>query len=121
MIDVETYNITVYKGSKFYEQFQLVQSDLTPISLVGKTLKGTIKESLKATANLFELTEANGGLTKVDAANGIFTMLLDSSQTNISASRGVYDIMQINDTYPDDESEYIVRGSVNFIQGITQQ
>lgn len=121
-VTVETYPLVVYKGGKFYQEFQLLQDDLTPVSFAGKTLKGRIKESKSSSTIINELTEVNGGVVQVDTANGIFGMLLTSAQTElITAEYGVYDIMQIDDAYPTLESEYIVKGPITYIEGITEQ
>lgn len=121
-LTVETLPLIIYKGGKFYQEFQLLQDDMSPVSFVGKTLKGRIKESTKSSTVLFDLTEDNGGVVQVDAINGVFGMLLTSLQTaTLTVNNGVYDIMQIDDNYPTIESEYIVKGPITFITGITPQ
>jgi hypothetical protein len=121
-ITLETYPLTIRKGGKFYQEFQLLEDDGQPISFTGKTLKGRILESVNSTTVIAELTEANGGMVQVDTTNGIFGMLLTSLQTSvITAANGVYDILQIDDAYPTIESEYIVKGPITFIEGITEQ
>lgn len=113
--------LTIYKGVKFYQEFQLLQDDESVVSLVGKTLKCTIKESFNAATVLHNLTEANGGVVKVDAANGIFAILITSDLTNVSVSKGVYDIISINDDYPTIETELLIRGAIVYINGVTPQ
>lgn len=120
-IPPERYDLVIRKGGKFYVEFQQVQDDMTPISLAGKTLKGSVKESLKSPTVLHDLTEANGSLVVVDEANGIFGMLLRSNQTNVTADYGIYDIMAIDDDYPTIESEYVVEGKITYTTGVTQQ
>lgn len=120
-IEPENYPLTIYKGGKFYVEFQLQDDDGLPISLVGKSLKCRIKESEKSSSVLFDLTIANGGMIITDAANGIFAILITSDVSNVEADRGIYDVLQIDDSYPTLESEYVLRGKVTFIKGITQQ
>lgn len=120
-IPPETYDLVIRKGGKFYQEFQQVQDNGVPISLAGKTLKGRVKESLKSPTVLHELTEANGGVVKVDEANGVFGMLIRSDQSNVAADFGIYDIMLIDNAYPTLESEYVVAGKITYITGVTQQ
>lgn len=120
-IPPEEYDIVIRKGGKFYIEFQQLQDDGQPISLAGKTLKGRVKESFNSTVVLHDLTEANGGLVKVDEANGIFGMLIRSDQSNVTADFGVYDIMAIDNAYPTIESEFIVVGKITYEMGVTQQ
>jgi hypothetical protein len=56
-------DITITKGSRYYELFQTTDSDGSPRSLDGKKIYCNIKESLSTATYLFQLTEANGGIT----------------------------------------------------------
>jgi len=120
-VTVERLDLTIYKGSRFYQEFQQVEDDLAPIPLTDKTVKCCIKESFKSSVNLFELTEANGGTVIVDRPNGVFGILLNSDQTNISQTVGIYDIMLIDIDHPTIDSERIVEGKILFSAGVTAQ
>lgn len=120
-IPAERVDITIPKGAKFYQEFQQVQDNMVPISLAGKSLKCTIRESYKSPVVLHELTEANGGMIKVDEANGVFAMLIPSDKTNVSCDFGVYDIILIDNLYPTVETERVIQGQVIYSKGVTQQ
>ncbi|PIR06680.1 MAG: hypothetical protein COV55_02905 [Candidatus Komeilibacteria bacterium CG11_big_fil_rev_8_21_14_0_20_36_20] len=120
-IEPEEYNLTIHKGGKFYFEFQLQDDEGLPISLVGKSLKCRIKESVRSSEVLLDLTTANGGMIITDAVNGIAAISIRSDETSVDADRGVYDIIQIDNSYPTIESEYIMFGKVTFITGITPQ
>lgn len=120
-IPAERVDIIIPKGAKFYLEFQQVQDNLEPISLAGKTLKCTIKESHSSPVILHELTEANEGMVKVDEANGIFAMQIPSDKTDIPQDFGVYDIILIDNNYPTVETERVLQGSVTYSKGVTKQ
>ena len=115
----ERVDIVIQKGAKFYQEFQFVQDDLQPISLAGKTLKCMIKESHKSPTVLHTLTEDNGGMIMLDAANGSFAMHIESDETNVTVDYGIYDIITIEDDYPTTEIERIVEGNVTYTKRVT--
>ena len=120
-VTVERLDLIVYKGSRFYQEFQQVEDDLSPMPLTDKTVKCYIKESLKSSVRLFELTEGKGGTVIVDRLNGIFGIQINSDQTDIAQTVGIYDIMLIDINHPTIDSERIVEGKILFSEGVTKQ
>ena len=118
-IVAERVDLVIQKGAKFYQEFQFVQDDLQPITMVGKTLKCTIKESQKSPLVLHTLTEDNGGMIMLDAAQGSFAMYIEADETNVSVDYGLYDIITIEDDYPTTEIERIIEGKVTYTQRVT--
>lgn len=115
----ERVDFIVQKGAKFYQEFQLTEDDgFTPISLAGKKIECNIKKSYNASSSLFNLTEANGGTSRLDAANGIFCISIESNRTNIAINTGVYNIKIIDDDYPTIETERIVEGTLKFTSDV---
>lgn len=108
----------VQKGAKFYQEFQLTEDGTVPISLEGHKLECTIKQSYNASVNLFLLTEANGGVAKLDIANGKFCIYIESNRTNIPVSHAVYNIKLIDDAYPTTETERIIEGVLTFTKDV---
>ena len=118
-IPAERYDLVIQKKAKFYQEFQQVQDDMRPISLVGKTLKCTVKESFSSSIIIHELTEANQGMVKVDAANGVFGMFIPANQTDVPYDYAVYDIIIQDNMYPTTETERVVEGKITYTKGVT--
>lgn len=113
-------NLIIQKKSKFYQEFQQLESDgVTPIPYVGKELKCIIKESHETDTILHTLTEANGGMIRVDEDTGDFAMSIDADETDITADFAVYDVVAITTADPTAERERMVEGQITYTEGNT--
>lgn len=106
----------IEKGAKFYKEFQIVLSDGTGKSLVGKKIRCVIKESSATTVLLYELTELNGGIVVIDDSLGHCALYISAEDTLVDADFGVYVVEEIDETYPDDETEWVMRGNIKFVR-----
>lgn len=114
----EKIDFIVKKKTKFYKEFQLTEDDgIVPISLVGKKIRCVIKKSYSTTTSLFNLTEANGGTARLDAANGVFSIVINSNATDIPVNKAVYDIYIDDDENPTTDTECFITGNLIFMEG----
>lgn len=112
-------DLVIQKGAKFYVEFQQLEEDeVTPISLVGYSIRCRVKESFNSSVVLHELTTANGGVTIINAAQGSFMLNIAADQTNKNVDYAVYDIVLINDTYPGIEDERIIEGKITYTKKV---
>jgi len=115
----ERIDFIIQKGAKFYQEFQLTEDDgVTPISLVGKKVVCTIKQSFNANNWVHQLTEANEGTTRLDPANGVFCISIPATETNKNMSTAVHNIKLIDDEYPTIETERIIEGKVTYTSDV---
>lgn len=112
------YDLVIQEGAKFYQEFQQVQPNLVPISLVGYTVRCRIKESFEVSTLLHDLTVANGGVVITDAANGKFAIAIPANLTTKNITKGVYDIMLIDTLYTGIEDERIIEGKVVYTKEV---
>lgn len=111
-------DFTIEKGIKFYKELQLTKEDGTAKTLVGKEVKCIIKESKETATKLHELTEANGGIEVIDDTNGIFALYIPADDTLVDADFGFYDLLEIDSTYPDTETEKVLYGRITYVKGM---
>lgn len=117
--NAERIDFIVQRGAKFSKEFQLLEDDgITPISLVTKTVECSVKQSFKAAAKLFHLTEANEGCNRLDAENGSFSINIDADKTNIDIDTAFYNIKLIDNSYPTIETERIIEGRLTFTKDV---
>jgi hypothetical protein len=93
-------DIPMNRKADFAAEFQYVNEDGTPISLVGKTLKFIAKESDTSTIDTY-----NENVTITDAVRGMFAIYKDKEFTNIPTML-IYDIFCLED------DERIVYGQI---------
>jgi len=108
-------DIRVHKGSRLAHVVELKTTDNLPVSLVNKTIKCFIKESLSTSFLLFNLTVENEGIQIVDEVNGIFVIAIPANQTDIDVNVGFYDIIEAQTDFQSTESKVILHGRVFFI------
>lgn len=111
------FNIEIEKRVKYYQAFDVELDDTTPVSFVGKTLECKIKESYETDEVLHHLTEANGGIIVIDDANGKFALNINADDTNVVPDYGVYTVVAIDSSDPEDERERLLEGKVTFTEG----
>lgn len=114
----ERLDLVINKGARFYQEFQLVEDDLSPISIADKTVRCVIRESWKSTTVLFNLTVDNGGVVLDDSLNGVFGLLLNANQTNIAQTVGIYDVLLVDNDHPTLDSDRVVAGKIVFSPGL---
>lgn len=113
------FDLVVEKRSQFYKELDVMDEDGNPIDLTSLVLICTIRESLETSTNLFQLTEANGGIVVLDALHGKMALYISSTDTNIVASNGVYDVVQSDPAYPLLDNYRLMHGLVKFSKGLT--
>jgi len=114
------YDLIIEKKAKYYQEFQQLEGDgITPIPYTTKTLKCTIKESYETTTTLHDLTEANGGVIRVDETTGTFAIQIDADQTNVTPDFAVYDIIAMTTTAPTTDIERLIEGKITYTEGVT--
>lgn len=111
-------DFVIEKGAVFAREINIVDANNAPVSLVGKNIACIIKESLSTSTVLFHLTEANGGVTVVNDAEGKVALYISAADTNVEASHGVYNILRIDDEYPLLDIERILEGRIAFTEGV---
>lgn len=111
-------NLTIEKKIKFYQVLQITHPDGTGKNLVGKKIRCMIKESYSTDEYLHDLTEANGGVQVLNDATGEFALYIPADETNKDALTAVYDIVEINEEYPDEETEKVMYGKIIYIKGV---
>lgn len=112
-------DFVIEKRSRFYKQIDLITNDGVPISLVGKTVEATIKESSATETVLHSLTETNGGIEVIDDALGQIALFISGEYTDVEADIGVYDIKLIDTLTPGIDDERLMEGTITYTKGIT--
>jgi len=109
------YNIpNQYKGDTFDGlQFTLQLEDLTPISLVGASLKCQFRPTSKKHPVAKEITNVSG-ITVSNAALGIFS--IDSFLVDLEVSIYYYDIQV---TFSSGVVKTYIEGTISIIQDVT--
>ncbi len=85
------YNLICDQATTFNFQFQ-IKNDSTPWNLAGYTGTMTVKPFSNSTTTTLEATTANGKMV-FDAPNGRITVTFTATETNVSPSRYVYDLI----------------------------
>ena len=114
MTEVFRHDIIVKKGAKFYQEFQFLDDSGNPVPYTGKTLKGRVLESFKTNNVLHDLTEANGGMVRVNELDGSFAIYLPGNITKVNVDHGFYDVVAIDNAYPTTEIEPFLEGTVSY-------
>ena len=117
---VARHDFVIEKKGKFYKEIDLVNQNREPISLVGREVKCIIKESHATETILHTLTEANGGVIVLDDANGLIALFISSTDTDIQADVGVYDIIRLDPLNPTLDNERILEGKITYSKGVTE-
>lgn len=111
-------DLEITKGTTF--SFQVEWDDDStglPVSLSGYDAKLQVRPAIGDPNVLVELTVGNGGLS-FDLVNGIITAYFSADSTkDITYSAGTYDMLL---TRTDGTNARPVRGSVLFLDGVTQ-
>lgn len=111
-------DLTIEKKMKFYQVLQITHPDGTGKDLTGKKIACRIKESYETEDFLHDLTEANSGVQIIDDETGEFALYIPADDTNVDALTAVYDIVEINEEFPDEETEKVMYGKINYIKGV---
>jgi hypothetical protein len=90
------YDITIYQGATFSQQFTWKDQAGTPINLTGYTARMMARTSIDAPAAFLTLNTANGGIALGGAAGTITLNLSDAQTAAISVMQGVYDLELID-------------------------
>jgi hypothetical protein len=86
-----TYNITLYQGATYQQQFTWKDQNNNPINLTGYTARMQIRESHDA-ASPFVTLSTGSGITLGGVAGTITLTISDSQTSAMTQSSGVYDI-----------------------------
>ena len=111
-------DLTIEKGSKYYKGLNVTDAEGVARSLVGKTIKCTIRESTATSTNLLLLTEANGGVIVLNDALGQVALYISATDTKVEPDYGVYVIEEVDTAYPLLETERLLEGQVTFTKGL---
>lgn len=113
-------DLTIEKKARFVKEFQIMLEDgITPKTLVGYLVKCVIKESTATETALHTLTEANGGVEIIDDALGKFKLYIPADETDVSADFARYDIVRIDEAFPDEETDRVIWGHIIYTKGIS--
>lgn len=85
------YNLSVGQATTFNFQFT-INNDATPWNLTGYTGTMTVRPFTGSTTTALLATTANGKML-LDALNGRVTVTFNSTDTNITPSRYVFDVV----------------------------
>ena len=110
--------LTIEKKTKFYQELQILLADGTGKNLVGKKIACRIKESYSTEELLHDLTEANGGVNLIDDVTGTFALYIPADETDNDALTAVYEIIEINEEFVEEETEKAMYGKINYIKGV---
>jgi hypothetical protein len=89
-----------------------------PIDYTGSTFRMQIRENIKATTVLMELTTANTRIVSTDLANGDITLVLSASDTaTFTIAGAVYDLLV---DLPTAKVDRILEGQVHIHDGSTR-
>lgn len=112
-------DFVIEKGARFYKEIQLTDDAGTPVTLVGKKIKFTAKESTATSTKLHDLTEDNSGIQVLDDALGNVAIYISAEDTGaIEADYGWYNITEIDEDYPDEEIERLLEGKITYSKGV---
>lgn len=85
-------NITIYKGDSYSHQVNIKNSANVAINITGRTYISQIRKSKASESVVLSFTT-----TVTNAANGVLTMSLSSSETsNINTGIYYYDLQETN-------------------------
>lgn len=86
------YDITVYQGGTFSQQFTWRDQNNAPVNLTGYTARMMARASVDSASPFVTLTTENGGIALGGAA-GTITLAMSAAQTAaLAAQNGVYDL-----------------------------
>jgi hypothetical protein len=107
------FNLVCDQATTFNFQFQ-IKNDSTPWNLTGYTGVMTVKPFTNSTTTTLLASTANGRMV-FDNANGRVTVTFTATQTNITPSRYVYDLVLTNGA----EVTRILEGKFIVTAGVT--
>jgi hypothetical protein len=90
------YDITIYQGTTFNQQFTWKDQNNALINLTGFSARMMARTSIDAAAPFITLTTANGGVVLGGAAGTITLQMNDTQTTALSSTSGVYDLEVID-------------------------
>lgn len=90
------YDITIYQGTTYNQQFTWKDQNDTPINLTGYTARMMARTSVDAPTPFITLTTANGGIALGGAAGTITLVMNDSGTSGLTNTSGVYDLEVID-------------------------
>ncbi len=86
------YDITIYQGATYNQQFTWKDQANNPINLTGYSARMMARSSIDASSPFINLTNTNGGITLGGAAGTITLNMSDSQTALLSSINGVYDL-----------------------------
>lgn len=112
------YDFIIEQGATFQVKFTYQDAALTPISLVGCTVRMHVRKKITDPEILLDVSTVNGKVVMDQAAQGIFKMVVPAAETAAFTWRaGVYDIEV---TYPDGTIDRILEGKVTVSLNVTR-
>lgn len=86
------YDITLYQGTSFNQQFTWKDENDTLINLTGYTARMMARTSVDEPTPFITLTTANGGIALGGAAGTITLIMSDTATSALTTTSGVYDL-----------------------------
>lgn len=87
-----TYDLTIYNGATFSQQFIWRDSAGALVNLTGFSARMQIRANKAATTFIHELTNLNGGIALGGAAGTINLTIPATTTAGFTAKKGVYDL-----------------------------
>jgi hypothetical protein len=110
-------DITIEKGTTFKYSLAFMNSDSTPIPLIGYSAKMQLRLKPSTVAILAEYTTANGKIT-INEPAGKINIYVPATETNTYTwIDGVYDLVIIS---PDGEVTRLLKGAVTVSPNVTR-
>ena len=91
-----TYDITIYQGTTFNQQFTWKDQNNALVNLTGYTARMMARAGIDSSTPFITLTTANGGISLGGAAGTITLLMSDASTSALVNGKGVYDLEVIN-------------------------
>lgn len=104
-------NLTLSRDS-FYRITFLLSKNNQNVSLLGYSLRGSIRESASSTENLLTLTSANKLLASDDSSSSIVMFIPESFTSRVKQSFAYYEITLLN---PLSQASKIIQGLITFV------
>lgn len=116
-IEPVTYNLTVYQGATFSQEFLWQDADQDPVDLTGYAARMMARANVADAAPFLDLTTENGGIA-LGGASGTVTLSMSAAATAaITAAVGAYDLELIA---PGGDVTRLVQGAITISREITR-
>lgn len=111
------YNLTIYQGANFSQQFTWTDTNNTPINLTGYTARMHARTSVNAPTPFLNLTSPSGGITLGGSAGTVTVALTAAATAAIDEVLGVYDLELVA---PSGDVTRFLQGTVTISREVTR-